>query len=620
MFSRAANIIRRNCNYDGVVIFDSTISTFDGQMQTTSGKNSHHPTEPHSKASPICHVLGFSSNDTTKYPPCAESDLHTLLESHPTGQIYNISETGEVTVDELSSTTAMTKKLSSHGINGVRMQNLRKRAEAETIRKVAPAARSVAFFPLYDYQRGRWFAGCFCYTRDVNRVLSPELDLLYLRAFGNSMMTELSRLDAISLDQAKTTFVASISHELRSPLHGILGGVEVLQDTAIDDFQTSMVTSIDVCGRTLLNTINHVMDFAKINAFATQKVTSKSGDKSKKRPTDMTSLTSIVDLSVVIEETVEAVFLGESYRITHMTNSDPDSHPPARGGNIGDLEGGRKILHVVLDMPCRENWRFKTQPGSWKRILMNTFGNALKYSETGFVHVSLKFEEGDGDSDNINTNPHVVITVSDSGIGISQDFLQNQLYKPFSQENSFATGTGLGLSIVRGIVDSMGGNIAIKSQQKVGTEVKVSLPIPEAHPALEPDPKSREAMMAIALKGICGKKITIYNRQVSEPESKARKDSVATGESKVTDSLFATLTQWLGLKASVSSEIPPDGTDVILCTGPSFDFLSMIRKKYTKGKVPVVLFLAVDTLESATLRADARITSKESIVEIITQP
>ena len=68
-------------------------------------------------------------------------------------------------------------------------------------------------------------------------------------------MRELSRLDALALNQAKTTFVASISHELRSPLHGILGTLEFIKDTPLDSFQTSMFNSLNACAQTLLDTM-----------------------------------------------------------------------------------------------------------------------------------------------------------------------------------------------------------------------------------------------------------------------------------------------------------------------------------------------------------------------------
>jgi signal transduction histidine kinase len=73
-------------------------------------------------------------------------------------------------------------------------------------------------------------------------------------AFGNSVMAELARIDAVDADQAKTRFISSISHELRSPLHGILAGAELLQESGKDAFQKSMFNTINMCGRTLLDT------------------------------------------------------------------------------------------------------------------------------------------------------------------------------------------------------------------------------------------------------------------------------------------------------------------------------------------------------------------------------
>ncbi|KAF2425745.1 hypothetical protein EJ08DRAFT_652039 [Tothia fuscella] len=612
MFSKAAETIRINCNYLGVVIFDSTLSTFQSQVSAPS----EHDKGADKGAGPECHILGYSSNDTSHEPRIAESDLHALSAMHPTGRIYSISRTGEVSSEEQDLHAHPPFTYSGYKNSQPRGQRSGERMEAEVIRSLAPNARSLVFFPLYDFRRGRWFAGAFCWIGEYDRVLSPELDLLYLRAFGNTMMTELSRLDAVSGEQAKTTFISSISHELRSPLHGILGGVEFLQDTEIDDFQTSMVNSIDVCGRTLLNTINHVMDFAKINHFATEKTKtdgqkdrSTSSQRLRNRPTDMSSLTSIVDLSVTIEETVEAVFLGESYRVTHPKTTDLDSNIKSMD-SPGLFAAARKTLHVILDLPKRDNWQYSTQPGSWKRILMNLTGNALKYTETGFVRVSIDFENDEDDY-----LQSIVMTVQDSGIGISAEFLQSRLFKPFSQENSFATGTGLGLSIVRQIVDSMGGSIDLRSQQGVGTEVKVTLPAPDA---VDFPPGSRVEKLASTLAHTRQKRICIFNRELSAEELK--EDTTSGDYSKVTESLAATLTNWLEMDVSVATELSGDPADIFLCTEPSFGLIAALRKKHPRGNVPIVLLMAIDTMEAATLRADARVNSKESVVEIITQP
>ena len=90
------------------------------------------------------------------------------------------------------------------------------------------------------------------------RVFTHEQELSYLSAFSNSVMAEVARLDTRLADSAKADFISSISHELRSPLHGILGMADLLKDTVIDTQQQSHIQTIENCGKTLLETINHV--------------------------------------------------------------------------------------------------------------------------------------------------------------------------------------------------------------------------------------------------------------------------------------------------------------------------------------------------------------------------
>jgi signal transduction histidine kinase len=80
-------------------------------------------------------------------------------------------------------------------------------------------------------------------------------------------MAECSRIDAMAADRQKGSFVGIVSHGLRSPLHGILASVEFLSDSDLTSFQESIVNTIDACGKTLLDTINHVLDFSKIKSL-----------------------------------------------------------------------------------------------------------------------------------------------------------------------------------------------------------------------------------------------------------------------------------------------------------------------------------------------------------------
>jgi signal transduction histidine kinase len=103
------------------------------------------------------------------------------------------------------------------------------------------------------------FAG---WTVDPLRIFDAG-ELNYMSAFGNSITAEVSRLEISALSKAKSDFISSISHEMRSPLHGILASTEMLRDTMKLSSEVSMLNSIDACGSMLLDTINHLLDYSK---------------------------------------------------------------------------------------------------------------------------------------------------------------------------------------------------------------------------------------------------------------------------------------------------------------------------------------------------------------------
>lgn len=104
-------------------------------------------------------------------------------------------------------------------------------------------------------------------------------------------------------------------------------------------------------------------------------------------------------------------------------------------------------------------------------MAVNLFGNSLKYTKKGFIHVSIGVEERPNSSQTLR------LIVTDSGIGMGDDFLRHKLFHPFSQENTLTLGTGLGLSVVHRIVKILGGTINVKSRLGAGTVITVTLPI-----------------------------------------------------------------------------------------------------------------------------------------------
>lgn len=137
---------------------------------------------------------------------------------------------------------------------------------------------------------------------------------------------------------------------------------------------------------------------------------------------------------------------------------------------------------MSLDITQPERSAFRCDPGALKRLLCNLVGNALKYTEFGYISLKIAVDS----SSKIRSKDEVVFVVSDSGRGISQEYLTDRLYTPFSQENPHTIGTGLGLSIVKQIVTSLKGTIDVKSKETVGTEVRTSFKFPRSDTSMGP--------------------------------------------------------------------------------------------------------------------------------------
>ncbi|KAF2085461.1 hypothetical protein K490DRAFT_46548 [Saccharata proteae CBS 121410] len=652
MFSRAASVIRESSDLEGVMILDASVATFGGAVnlphsrvydeasksrnrsdQSSSSTDDSSTSGSESNTRKMCVVLGFAN---TKYSRMAgddaedhchsfaESDLKRLLGKYPNGKIFNVDISGVVYPTEDVGPTY--SGLDTEDDEKTHDRKPKARPTLQRMLKAAPGARSIALLPLWDYQRERWFAGCICWSTQPNRVLSPHVDLLYLQAFGNSIMTDLSRLDAITADRSKTTFVASISHELRCPLHGILGGIQFLHDTKVDSFQAAMLDSITVCGKTLLDTIDHVLDFAKVNSFH-----KKPGGRKKsaaeplaieeagpdRQKSDPEALTSTVDLAALTEEVVEAIFAGHTWGASGSALSHPPAYSMVSLPPDGVNQNPRRV-RIILDIPHRSNWRFTTQHGAWRRVVMNIFGNAMKYTKQGFIRVSLHTSPQTSDDED-RPPAKVVLRVLDSGIGISSDFLRRGLYTPFRQEDSFASGIGLGLSIVRQIVEGSGGKIDIKSQIGRGTEVKVTLPMPEGK-ILSRSPESSEENMAAVATRTLGLRACILESVPSGTCPDGGPSAMAEGQYQMSFSLVSALKHWFKMDAFTANDWTSVSADVIICLEPCFELLAAVRASQPPTRAPILIFIALDAAKEATLRADPRIGSNESIVQIMTQP
>jgi signal transduction histidine kinase/DNA-binding NarL/FixJ family response regulator len=228
--------------------------------------------------------------------------------------------------------------------------------------------------------------------------------------------------------RAKSIFLANISHDLRTPMNGVIGLSELLKGTMLNKEQDEYVESIRVCADTLLTLINDILDFSKLEAGK------------------MKISTVPLNLKETISEVVRAL------RYTHRE----------RGLNtIEDLERVPPEL-VVLGDPVRLH-----------QIFMNLLSNSYKFTPQGSITVKAKVaRESKG-------RVRLECSVADTGIGIPEE-QKARLFRPFSQadpstERSYG-GSGLGLSICKAIIeDVLGGAIWLESESGVGTTVTFHL-------------------------------------------------------------------------------------------------------------------------------------------------
>lgn len=228
-------------------------------------------------------ILGFSTAEASSingdalpgpqsFTPFGEKALVTLLRRYPRGKLWTFDSDGAVSS---SSEEEVFKPLTHDPIQ--RGKDLRRRqlrsakakSDAKFLLRHFPGVRQLLFVPLWDAGRSRWLSGCFTWSTEPTRILSRQNELSFLTAFGNSVMAEWQRIDTEIADQKKGDFIGSISHELRSPLHGILASAEFLEEVT-SGWEKQLVETIDSCGRTLLDTIvslfcvlNWLDDYAK---------------------------------------------------------------------------------------------------------------------------------------------------------------------------------------------------------------------------------------------------------------------------------------------------------------------------------------------------------------------
>jgi PAS domain S-box-containing protein len=244
-------------------------------------------------------------------------------------------------------------------------------------------------------------------------------------------------------NRAKSEFLARMSHEIRTPLNGVVGLIDLLDHTQLDQSQRHYVHLSREAAEALIAVINDILDFSKIEAG---KIEIESIE---------------FDLPKVVRDLIELL------------------------GPVAAKRGPALACDVQSDVPMS----LLGDPNRVRQVLTNLIGNAIKFTPAGSVRTRVLLERSDNDQ------CVVAIEVEDTGIGIPSDRL-DRLFKSFSQVDTSTTrkfgGTGLGLAISKRLVELMGGEIAVRSEEGKGTTfrftVKLAIPMGAAVKRESPAP------------------------------------------------------------------------------------------------------------------------------------
>lgn len=284
-------------------------------------------------------------------------------------------------------------------------------------------------------------------THETILMMRSDITPSYLRDQAQMEKIEAAKLEAEKANEAKSTFLSSMSHDIRTPLNGVIGFTQIAQSEKDPAKVKDYLSKIQSSGELLLDLVNDTLDLSRIES-----------EKVVLEP-------EAIEVKDLVEEVVTALKPG------------------------ADL---KKITLTVNRLAEDEVWVDKIQ---CQKIILNLLSNAIKYTPSN-GHVNLSFKAVSG----TNSGHLYQLIVQDDGIGMSPEFLE-RIYEPFSQEHrkeaSGVTGTGLGMALVKRIVTLLGGDIQVDSVMTKGTKFTVNLPLSNVQKGKEEARHAEKAVLSL---------------------------------------------------------------------------------------------------------------------------
>ena len=284
-----------------------------------------------------------------------------------------------------------------------------------------------------------WKADEIGFLASVAQLVSTRLFSEEAKVLNEELTIALNT--AQNANKAKEEFMATMNHELRTPMNGVLGAASLLQQSELDAKNQKLARAISQSGDVLMRLLNDMLDFSKMEAG---KVTLENVG---------------FDINALVDDALT---------------------PHAYAASEKKLK-----LERVIDTPKGLN--LYGDPVRVAQIFHNLISNAVKFTEKGSVSVSVSYTEKAG----------LEITVQDTGIGIAENRIM-EIFQPFFQAESSTTrrfgGTGLGLTIVDRLVYAFNGTLSVQSTVGVGTTLNVHLPLKVCD---EVQPKNGNANKAV---------------------------------------------------------------------------------------------------------------------------